>query len=160
MGEKAPAVPAPATSATIDATDTFIAVQYEGRSDYVLLEAPCSLKARWNDMPPTQRRLTQRSDGLTMTLDSFDRSITWIDLFDRRPSAVGLHAIMHAMLHALCVRTYLSVVRLIQRCIAASTHCILWQRCLYRCVSRTATFTLLQDTFAQSRRLQKVTDVY
>ena len=63
MGENAPAVPAPATSATRDATDTFIAVQYEGRSDYVLLEAPSPFKARWNDMPPTQRLLTQEVMG-------------------------------------------------------------------------------------------------
>ena len=52
MGENAPAVLAPATRDTRDATETFIAVQYGAGSDIVRFKA--TLKAQWNDTPPSQ----------------------------------------------------------------------------------------------------------
>ena len=51
MGENAPAVLAPATRATRDVTETFIPVQY-GAGSYVRFKA--TLKAQWNDTPPSQ----------------------------------------------------------------------------------------------------------
>ena len=68
MGENAPAVLAPATRATRDATETFIAVQYGAGSDM------CVSK-QWNDTIRVCRQLKTStdagsSDGLTADDDA------------------------------------------------------------------------------------------
>ena len=71
MGENAPAVLAPATSATRDATETFIAIQYEGRSDTFM----CFLK--------------QPSTTMERFRESTDADVEWADGQQQQQGRMG-----------------------------------------------------------------------
>ena len=77
-----------------------------------------------------------------MTLDSFDRRVTHSSKRFVCPTSRKVISPKSGSTYARTCPSFASS----SVSTAASTHCILWQRCLYRCASKAATFTLLQDT--------------